>query len=51
MEPILLKPTSMPMRGNSHHYNLSPMWLPSVMNSMDKGRTVGVDSDLQEKHT
>lgn len=55
MEPILLKATCMPMRdkvtGNSHHYNLSPVWLPSVMNSMDKGRAVAVYPDLQQKHT
>lgn len=55
MEPILLKATSTPMSGkvtgNSHHYKLSPIWLPSVMNSMDKGRAVGVYPDLQQKHT
>lgn len=55
MEPILLKPTSRPMRdevtGNKHHYNLSPVWLPSVMNSVDKGTAVSVYPDLQQKHS
>lgn len=55
MEPILLKPTSRSMRdevtGNRHHYTLSPVWLPSVMHSMDKGTAVGVYPDLQQKHT
>lgn len=55
MEPILLKPTSRPMRdevtGNRHHYSLSPVWLPSVMHSMDKGTAVGIYPDLQQKHT
>lgn len=54
MDPILLKPTSTPMKdnvtGNSHHYNLSPIWLPSVRNSMDKGRAVGVYPNLQQTH-
>lgn len=29
-------PRGIKVTGNSHHYNLSPIWLPSVMNPMDK---------------
>ena len=55
MEQIFLKATSRSMRvkvtGNSHHYHLSPIWLPSVMSPVDKGRAVDVYPDLQQKHT
>lgn len=38
-------------KGNSHHSNLSPIWLPSVISSLDKGTAVGVHPDLQQTHT
>lgn len=39
------------MTGNSHHYNLSPVWLPSVMHPADNGRAVDAYPDLQQKDT
>lgn len=55
MEQIFLKATSRSMRdkvtGNSHHYNLSPVWLPSVMHPADNGRAVDAYPDLQQKDT